>query len=287
MKAHHKATLATEAQPNQLERLIEDDAWWLQQKLDGIRVLVQIDHKRVRYLNRGGVPLTRSIPRSIDTALDTIRQAFKKGETTILDGELMGDGLWLFDLPHAQDSEYHMNGTLHTYSLRLGMLEAFMGGIDVPPVRILPTAETTEDKRRLVDTVLEGGGEGIIARRCYGRVSPGRRSRDLLKIKFTKTCDCIVYRLGEGGKQNASVGLFRPGTKDFIEVGKFSTVGRPPTPVGTVVELRYLYASTEGRLVQPRMVRIRTDKNPWECTTDQLVPTDRTVLNLVPTTEDQ
>jgi hypothetical protein len=42
--------------------------------------------------------------------------------------------------------------------------------------------------------------------------------------------------------------------------------------------VRYLYASDEGLLYQPTMLRIRTDKSPGECTVDQLQYTDRSII---------
>jgi ATP-dependent DNA ligase len=47
--------------------------------------------------------------------------------------------------------------------------------------------------------------------------------------------------------------------------------------VGSVVTVRYLYATADDRLYQAKYPVLRTDKEPKECTMDQLVYTNKAV----------
>jgi hypothetical protein len=92
-----------------------------------------------------------------------------------------------------------------------------------------------------------------------------------------KTVDCIVTGVRVEGRDNCHVSLIDG--DQLVEVGSCAMLGKPPVVVGQVVEVRYLYADTNRRLVQPAFLRVRDDKPAVECTIDQLVFTNRTVLD--------
>lgn len=262
--------LAGTLEPGDLERVLTDDTWWCQQKLDGDRVLFQVEDGKATALNRSGEIRINLVPR------DVTRQFNGMPGSWVFDGELLSDGsYWLFDLPLAH---VHIRPS-DPYRFRLVVLERFFAGWQPDPcIRLLPTARSAEGKRTLLATVMDQGGEGVIFKSTEAPYRPGRRSQMMLKAKFTKTADCVVIDVGRDGRANCHVGLFDDG--QLVEVGSIGTAGRTPVKVGDVVEVRYLYASEDRRLYQPVLMAVRTDKGPGECAIDQLVFTNREVVAL-------
>ena len=148
------------------------------------------------------------------------------------------------------------------------------------------------------------GLEGVMAKRKDSRYEPGLRSGAWLKIKAQKSCDCVIagYTPGRGGRGPVFgallLGLYEDGK--LVPVGKVGTgfsdqllaelmdrfaslVTDVPQLAGIkekavwlepvlVCELAYMEVTRDRKLRIPRFVRLRTDKAPSACTTDQLAP---------------
>jgi DNA ligase D-like protein (predicted ligase)/DNA ligase D-like protein (predicted 3'-phosphoesterase) len=149
------------------------------------------------------------------------------------------------------------------------------------------------------------GLEGVMAKRKDSRYEPGVRSGAWLKIRAQKSCDCVIagYTPGKGGRSPAFgallLGLYESG--QLVPVGKVgtgfsdrvleelmvrfsplvTTVPQLPGVRGDVVwlepvivcEVGYLEVTRDRKLRIPRFLRLRTDKEPTACTTDQLTDT--------------
>jgi ATP-dependent DNA ligase len=243
--------------------------WVAQQKLDGHRLLFCVEGGQVTVRNREGEVRRNPVPRRVWSKFAVLPG------TWCFDGELVDDEYFLFDLPVAGDAIT----PAHPYEFRLEVLERIFREWDPGAgVRLLSTARSMRAKQELLERVLAQGGEGIVVKNLDSRYREGKRSAGVLKAKDDKTIDVVVTAVSPDGRRNCAVGLFEGGV--VLPAGTISLQGKPAVAVGDVVEVRYLYASQDHRLYQPRLLRVRDDKAPESCTRDQLVFTDRTVVDL-------
>ena len=153
---------------------------------------------------------------------------------------------------------------------------------------------------------LEKGLEGIMAKKKQSSYEPGKRSNNWLKIKQVKTCDCVIfgYTKGEGNREKTFgsliLGLYDAAGPVFIgKVGtgfsqedmedmkqsldKFKVEEETLPGVDmdreitwlrpdVVCEVGYQSITDDGKLRIPVFKRFREDKDPFECTIDQIRP---------------
>jgi len=153
---------------------------------------------------------------------------------------------------------------------------------------------------------LEKGLEGIIAKKKQSSYEPGKRSNNWLKIKAVKTCDCVIfgYTDGEGNREKTFgsliLGLYDKAVPVFIgkvgtgfsreymenlklsldkhKVGEETLSGvdndreitwlRPDI----VCKIGYQSITEDEKLRIPVFKSLREDKEPLECTIDQIRP---------------
>lgn len=250
---------------------VHDDRWWFQQKLDGIRAQLVIGNgiAWARASTGGSLKSTAAGPvakKVIDSVLD-------HSEPIILDGEIISGAWWMFDILMGEDDR---SGYAERYRFLTTYIEK--AGLS-PAVRLLPTAQTSTEKAGLLERVIESGGEGVLIKRRDSTYDWGRRVEHSLKFKITHTVDCVVTARNGSDHMNATLGLYEtPKSVLPVTIGNASMIGKPDAKVGDVVEVRYLYAGAGGRLVQPTVLRKRTDKYPPDCLMDQLVFVNKEVL---------
>jgi bifunctional non-homologous end joining protein LigD len=254
-----------------LERLLDDDYYLAQQKLDGMRLLAHVGPADVVATNRQGQV----------TSLDSsVRQAVRDvvDPGSVLDGELVsekGAVYWLFDLLQLGDEDLRERG----YHERYGLLQ----GLELaPPLRLVPTARTTAQKRELVARLRAQHAEGIVFKRDDAPYRPGRPASGgpQLKYKFIKSADVVItanagnaYQMAayDGDRLRAVGKVFAGTTNDSRrELDELLAAGETP-----VAEVRYLYATDDDLLYQPVFVQRRDDKEPADCAVAQLVRTSR------------
>ncbi|WP_292345846.1 non-homologous end-joining DNA ligase [Methanoregula sp. PtaB.Bin085] len=287
------------------------DGWLFEIKWDGVRAIAHVG-QRFTLWSRSDADLTEKFPELAE--LQTLAPG------TVLDGEIVV-----------------MSGGKPDMQALLTRLQGRAPGAGAPAVtylvfdilcrggKDLTRLPLAERQRILRDAVREGphivisepvpgngeeyyraavarGLEGIMAKRADSPYEPGVRSGAWLKIKVTKTCDCIIagYTPGRGGRSPAFgaliLGLYDRGT--LVPAGKVGTgfsdrllsglmqlfaplvVPEPHFPgfhsstvwldPVLVCEVGYLAVTKDRRLRMPRFVRMRDDKPAAACTTDQL-----------------
>lgn len=269
--ANIKPMLAQPIDEHRVAKLVSNDRWACEPKVDGHRVLIHVHDHKVNYIARSGLPF--------EGVTGSIRKTFgdygAQGLDLIVDGEFIPSTgeLWLFDCMKADD---HVSAS-DPFDVRRGVLERLRWP---EHIKVLPSCTTEIDKAKLILDIKKRCAEGVIFRDRQAPYLPKRCDR-LLKYKFRYTCDVVISDRGRDGKDNFGMEVYDPDGSP-VDVGTVSalTGDGPSCDVGDVVEVTYLYASDDDKLTQPVTPRRRTDKSPAECTLDQLIYPDKSVRGI-------
>lgn len=265
--------------------IVDDDEWVVQFKYDGDRVLIVVDDGSITVLNRQGTAKTRGI----SSALLAPFTALHRGRW-VFDGEIVDRTLVLFDLVTAEsaDDSARWIGPEDPFSRRYGALAVIVNALvdldsvldEQAPALTLATNFADPTQRLRAHTVARREQrEGLILRDRRSPYHQGRRSPALRKYKFVNEADVIVTALADD-RESAQLSV-DDGHGNPVIVGSASTIGKGEVLLGDVWTVRFLYVMDPAhpRMVQPRLVRRRTDKLAAECLLDQFAHagTDRKV----------
>jgi bifunctional non-homologous end joining protein LigD len=274
-KVGRVAQLLNAVDEDTLERLLADDDMIAQQKLDGVRVLVQVGATLVA-TNRAG--------QATQVAPEILAGLAHLPHGTIVDGEVVPDEdsvkYWLFDVLVIGSEDVSRSGYVERWERLDGDIEPGLVG----PTAVLPFA-AGKDKRKLLESLRKARAEGIVFKSKKAPYSAGRPASGgtQLKHKFVKTADVVIvenagnaYRMVVyDANETFDVGKVFAGTTNSSRKDLDAQLARGETPVA---EVKYLYATADDQLYQPVFVRTRDDKEPDECLRAQLTHTDRRVV---------
>lgn len=253
--------------------------WVFEQKIDGKRALVHVADREAVAHNRQGE----------ETGMpDTVHRAFdNKGfdGRWVFDGEILDHILWVFDVLVCPGPDGGVTDLRDlALSARRQFLEQLFDQWQPEHVKLVRQEHVDVKKSMLLKQVHDSGGEGVVIKHLASKYE-GRRSHNWLKLKFTATHEVVVSGLRRGDKDLAvDIGYMHrsPGNEGptFRNAGGLKIPEKfiEQVEVGTVVEVRYLYATDDHKLYQPVFLRLRDDKRPDDCTTEGLQYTDRKVL---------
>jgi len=235
-----------------------DPAYWLQDKRDGHRRMVEKrEDETIVGVNRRGFVTPLPVP------LHAELQSFPLG-VFVLDGEIEGDRLVVFDLLAADCDLRHS-----PYADRFARL---LRELSHAPRRLryispVSTWRTSQEKEAGLAELYARKAEGVVFKRASAAYAAGR-SGSHLKFKFTATCSARVRTVN----QKRSVGLeLLDENGTWRSVGNVSVSARHDIPkVVSLVEVRYLYATAGRQLYQPVYLGLREDIREDECTLAQL-----------------
>ena len=240
----------------QAEKLIADSTHWMQQKMDGKRVIIEVGDKIIG-INRKG--LTIGLPESI------VKSAAQIGTPCIIDGEAIGDMFYAFDLLSRNGMDYRASPYRARYEALVRLVGKGIGSIEVVETYALAT-----DKRTAFERLKRANAEGVVFKNPSAPYTPGRPASGgpQLKFKFVATATVIVAKVNVG-KRSVAVELYDG--KQRVSVGNVTIPPNVTTPVkGAVIETRYLYAMRGGSLYQPLFLTVRDDVDANDCTVAQL-----------------
>lgn len=296
-------TFAEVSDAETIELMLRDESYVVEQKMDGVRVLAHLGPgwDGPVFSQRDGKPVKFAAAaqhlRRVHAHLPELPfRAVVDGELIIATGEYR---VFDFFLPH----DPHLN-----YGARRTQLARRIPENEV--VSLVPIAIGQEAKRDLLRRVTEGGGEGVMFKNLMSGYQPGVRVPPFVacKYKLVKDADVFVTSMfrgrNEAGREVGSCGFAVRVDREYVAshsgkyiatgdaltgeidwnypvwlpMGACSLIGKPQVKVGDVITVSYLYRAENGALIQPRLVRVRTDKRPEDCTLEQFPAYTREVL---------
>lgn len=239
-----------------LERLLDDPRYGMQEKKNGKRRMVKSDRTTAHGINRKGqiVSLTKVVADDL------------AGANNLVDGEEIGEVEWLFDMLVARGKDLRKSAFITRHAQLCAIVTR------TPHVKILPLWVTASDKRREFTRLKAEHAEGVVFKLLSAPYTPGRPSKggDQTKYKFWKECDAVVLE-GREGKRSVGLEVAGPGLKRRVFIGNVTIPANYDVPApGTVVTVRYLYATDNNILYQPQYEGPRDDKTAHECLLSQL-----------------
>ncbi len=234
---------------------LDSPDWWMQRKYDGNRLMLKKSGQDVTGINRKGQ--TVPIPGTFVVSAREIAHDF------VLDGEQLGEAFMAFDILELNGEDLRPKrfnvrwGELYLLNLR-GSL------------RTAPTWVHTHNKEAFLQVAKASNWEGVIFRSVYGIYKAGR-NKDLLRLKFFATAE--AYVLEQNDQRSIKVGLVNQLDPEvWDDLGNVTIPGNVEVPeAGCVVQIRYLYVKHEGgKFYQPIYEGVRPDKDPKECTWDDI-----------------
>lgn len=246
--------LLTPIAEDEVEQFIADPAYWAQEKHDGRRLLIKKEDGKVIGISKLGFPV--SLPQSLKYDASLLGREF------VIDGELIGDTLMVFDLLSVGGRDVQTYG----YAERNIKLVNLLATTRQYRVQHVTSTFLPLQKRQLLEQLKADRKEGIVFKHFDAQYTPGRSALQF-KFKFYDTASCIVGKVND----KRSVGLLMVDGENLVSVGNVTISANHEIPnTGGVVECRYLYAYKGGSLYQPVYLGQREDVAPAECTIDQL-----------------
>ncbi len=241
---------------------IDPAAYWVSEKLDGVRALW--DGQRLRF--RSGREIVApawfiaALPATaLDGELWLGRQRFD-ALSGLLRREDPQDPAWrdvrymLFDQP----------GGAGDFSTRLQALGELVATAAVPWLQLVPQQRLPDRAalQRLLEHTVANGGEGLMLHRADARWQPGR-SDALLKLTPWMDAEARVLGYVPGkGRLQGKVGALQveaaDGRRFRIGSGLTDALRANPPAIGTLITYRYRELTPAGQPRFPRYLRERT-----------------------------
>ena len=300
----------------------DNSEWVFEIKWDGVRAITYIHDDSIRMESRKGNNITKKYP----DIYNALKNMDVSKHSAVLDGEIVV--LNEKGFPDFQGHQHRMNvsnqreievlakkipATYYVFDI------LHLDGKDLRPLsyierrKLLSEILFPNDSVKISDYI-EGNGpqmlkhtvkfnlEGIIAKRKSSRYHEGVRSHDWLKVKNTRTQDCIIigYTKGEGNRSQGFgsllLAVYDSRSEEYRFVGhvgtgfnfqsvreiyaKLQTIRADRSPVKSipyknretvwvnpilVAEIKFTDWTEEGIMRAPVFLRFRVDKNPEEC----------------------
>jgi bifunctional non-homologous end joining protein LigD len=241
----------------QLDQFLFHPDYWMQEKLDGRRLILKKQGDEITGINRLGFPT--AVPEAI------VQSASQYPRDFILDGEAIGDHFHAFDLLTIGPEDMRPLG----FSVRYFRLRDMLRSFNHPYIHEVESF-LSPGLMPIFTRLKTEGKEGVVFKNKHAPYIPGRPNSGgtQLKFKFCETASFIVTKIND--KRSVMLILF-----DGEKVRSAGNVTIPPNhdlpKPGDVVECSYLYAFREsGSIYQPVFLGVRDDIQHTECTTAQL-----------------
>jgi bifunctional non-homologous end joining protein LigD len=219
--------------PSLAEKAFSHPNWLFEPKLDGYRVLAEVDGEQVKLYSRRGIDCSNEYPWLVEALKAQPYRAI------VLDGEIVAldeNGRPSFQLMQNRASVprppllYYAFDVLYREGfdlrgLKLEQRKELLAASLIPTDRLRLVETFPEDGIALFEAARATGMEGIVAKRRDSRYETGKRSEAWIKIKATLSDEFVVggYTLGSGSRSTTFgslvVGYFADGDKKLTYVG--------------------------------------------------------------------
>ena len=241
--------LLTPIDESEVENYLSNPDYCAQEKKDGKHLTLQILNGNLIVRNKKGISC--SFAPEFENSLRAV------GCDILIDGEQIGDKFWVWDILEFNGENIHNL----TYLKRYTKLSTLNFG---HAIQVLKIAITEKEKRELFEN-LKTCKEGIVFKKMSAPFTSGKGT-DQFKFKFYAECSVIVVA-GRKGKASIGMELFNEnGEREFVG---YCSCNQNPA-IGSIAEIKYLYAYRGGCLYQSAFKEIRDDVDIEECTTAQL-----------------
>lgn len=254
-----RAQLLNPISETELDAYLNDDAWIMEEKHDGERLLARkTNDNTIVFANRKGQRTT--VPREIEDALGLIPQSF------VIDGENVNGIYFVFDALEYDGLDLRSTPYDQRISYREALLERDFNNL-VRSVR-----GHVHHKRIALNELRTNGKEGVVFKRRQAEWSAGRPASggDHVKFKFWTSLSAIAAA-HHPSKNSIALELIDD-SGNRVPVGNVTVKPNQEMPSpGAVVEIKYLYVIAKGgSLYQPELIAVRHDIDVAECTTAQI-----------------
>jgi bifunctional non-homologous end joining protein LigD len=241
---------------DRLQSLLDDPSYFMQEKKDGVRLMIRFSGSEVVGSNRKGlaIPISAVIEQGV-------RDLFG-ADTGVLDGEAIGNVYWVFDLLELNGRDLRQDGAWDRY---LELEEQFLPD-DSDSIKIVSGHDLSSSKRDVLDKLRAELAEGVVFKRKSASYVPGRPNSggDHLKFKFKASATGRV--MGQNsGKRSVMICMLQDsaiGEPALVGVGSVTVPANYDIPApSSCVEIEYLYAYPGGALFQPVYRGQRSDKD--------------------------
>jgi bifunctional non-homologous end joining protein LigD len=245
-----------------LEDLLRDDTYVAQEKIYGRRRLIRKGPAGLAGINRKG--LTLKLPEPVAAEANKIEGYFT------IDGELVDDVLYVFDLLELEGADRRDSGFLTRFRLLEELLRRFgLGGAGA--IRIVPVAQHWRAKQELLARVRIQGGEGIVLKDWTAPYTPGRPASGGTQFKYPLRY-MATFRVAacNSSKRSVMLELLNP-EGNWVELGWVGIPANYTVPKPNVLcEVKYLHAYKGGSLAQPEYLGERDDLSEADAVLAQL-----------------
>ena len=182
----------------ELGEIVREGNFWVEPKLDGVRVLVHKNEGEVEIFSRRGKDITNQFPEIIDYVRDINGSLILDGEVIALrDGKILPFqsimrrfaerknvrvDFYFFDIVYLDKPL-----TGEAYVKRRKILEDM---VDKSLPRIFIDGE--EDLRNEFESLISRGYEGVVCKKENGKYAIGKRTKDWLKYKRAFEVDAVI-----------------------------------------------------------------------------------------------
>ena len=244
--------LLTLISPEQAAKYILDDCFWLQQKRDGVRLIIRRQGQHLEGWNKQGQPA--AVELGLARAL-----LFLNVQSFILDGEFeRKEGYHCWDLLSADEIDL----ADCPYGFRYQALQAFAA---CPVLKVVPSWTRSAEKEAMLFEFHCQKAEGVVFKNSEAKYRSGRAGQHY-KLKFEKSATC---RVREVDRVRDRVSVEMLDGRAWVEVCGLKVPNGMLGP-GQYIEVKYLYGTPQNRLVQPRFLTVREDVSESDCGLEQV-----------------